>query len=153
MKLQALKNSALLAMAGLAFAFAGCEKKSDEAANQANRADRDKNRVRTVSDEMPPPAVKDLKTCGGDQAAACTENEFCQYPLGSCGTGAAAIGNCMKKPEMCAEVNEPICGCNGKTYANECKAWLEGISVKSKGECPESGTGGTETPKPQPENP
>lgn len=35
----------------------------------------------------------------------------------------------------CAEIWEPVCGTNGKTYSNACKAKIEGAAVASKGAC------------------
>jgi hypothetical protein len=36
---------------------------------------------------------------------------------------------------MCTEQYSPVCGCNDKTYPNECAAAREGISVGSAGAC------------------
>ncbi len=35
----------------------------------------------------------------------------------------------------CAEIWEPVCGVNGKTYSNACKAKIEGVAVASKSAC------------------
>ena len=37
---------------------------------------------------------------------------------------------------MCSSMYRPVCGANGKTYSNNCKAKVAGTTVVSKGRCP-----------------
>ncbi|MBI3308892.1 MAG: hypothetical protein HYZ79_05925 [Candidatus Melainabacteria bacterium] len=41
-----------------------------------------------------------------------------------------------KRPDVCAEVFNPVCGCNGVTYGNKCEALKAGLRGFKKGECP-----------------
>ena len=67
--------------------------------------------------------------------AACTgANEYCHMDEGKCSV-ADASGTCMKKPEACPEMSAPVCGCDGTTYDNACKASMAGVSVKAQGAC------------------
>jgi hypothetical protein len=72
------------------------------------------------------PAGKDCKGNG-----QCRTKQYCAKTAGDCkGTGA-----CKARPEVCTEIFKPVCGCNGKTYSNECFAAMAGVNVASEGAC------------------
>ena len=67
----------------------------------------------------------------------CRSGEYCEF--GSTGSHlcdwADATGVCTPRPQVCPEISQPVCGCNGKTYGNECEANAAGIDVVSDGAC------------------
>jgi hypothetical protein len=73
--------------------------------------------------------------CGGLQGLPCNEGLYCNISDGSCGA-ADQTGTCQPVPDVCAEVIDPVCGCNDLTYNNACEAAKAGVSVLSAGECP-----------------
>lgn len=75
------------------------------------------------------------KVCGGGSGNDCKSHLFCEYPEGSCGLDAQA-GICRSTSVACTNKNEPVCGCDGVNYQNECKAQKAGTSVASSGACP-----------------
>jgi hypothetical protein len=57
--------------------------------------------------------------------------EFCQKATGDC----AGAGVCTPAPQLCLDVWDPVCGCDGNIYSNTCYANRVGVNVASDGEC------------------
>jgi hypothetical protein len=83
------------------------------------------------------------RTCGGLAGVTCATNEFCDLLAGSCNL-SDATGTCVLSVGVgCIASVQPVCGCNGKTYNNDCERQVAGVSKKSDGACPTDDAGAT----------
>ena len=91
------------------------------------------------ADASPSRALSEVRNfaggvCGGIQGIPCeTADEFCKLNVGECCCDFQGI--CTVIPDFCTLVFDPVCGCDGKTYSNECFADMAGVSVNHLGEC------------------
>jgi hypothetical protein len=72
--------------------------------------------------------------CGGPRSLTCRKTEYCLTPANTC-PGSDQLGVCRARPQICPNVVIPVCGCDGKTYANACEAARAGASVAHQGAC------------------
>ncbi len=63
----------------------------------------------------------------------CGAGEYCEKAVGDCD----GEGVCIPLPVngACPGVWDPVCGCNGVTYSNNCIATMAGVSIDYYGEC------------------
>lgn len=67
--------------------------------------------------------------------ADCGEGSYCQFEPGTCPQEGAAKGSCVASPESCTQQEDPVCGCDNKTYGNDCMRQMAGVSLKAPGAC------------------
>jgi hypothetical protein len=74
------------------------------------------------------------ETCGGIIGISCNKGLFCQNAPGQCKV-ADAQGKCEVIPKLCPKIFLPVCGCNGKTYPNDCERQRARAQLDHEGAC------------------
>ena len=95
-------------------------------------------------EDMPMDSVllEEGAVCGETTPGACEEGTFCKMPQGAClHVFPPPSGRCTPIPEACSTELEPVCGCDGVTYGNACRAHQSGQSVAGEGFCAPAGKG------------
>lgn len=71
---------------------------------------------------------QELSRCWSDRD--CSANQFCEFDI--C---LSETGKCIEIPEICPVLIELVCGCDGKTYANDCERKSARVSKEHDGAC------------------
>ena len=79
-------------------------------------------------------AVGPGKQCGGIGGIQCDTGLFCQKKPGTCQV-IDASGICTRVPQICPKHILPVCGCDNKTYNNDCERQQAMVSLAHKGKC------------------
>jgi hypothetical protein len=73
------------------------------------------------------------ESCGGVTGAQCAEGLWCDPLPGLC--GAPLRGKCVSVPQACTMEYKPVCGCNGKSIANDCVRRAAKVGLLHPGSC------------------
>ncbi len=63
----------------------------------------------------------------------CSDGQYCNKDTAT--QGCRGVGTCVAKPELCPQVVNYVCGCDGETYTNSCFSSGAGVNILSEGKC------------------
>ena len=87
-----------------------------------------------VHDLSPPHhALRKGVVCAGIAGLPCPEGSYCRLEVGTCCCDFQGV--CAPVPDACADVFDPVCGCDRQTYANACLAAQARVSLDHVGSC------------------
>ncbi len=73
----------------------------------------------------------------------CARGDLCLKEASDC----EGRGRCARRPNVCPRILDPVCGCDQRTYANECLARAAGVSVLRPGDCEDSCSEAVDCPR------
>ena len=79
-------------------------------------------------------AAKVGEKCDNFAGGRCGRGLWCDRDPGQCGL-ADRQGTCVKVRQLCFQLYRPVCGCNGKTYSNDCHRIRAKVAKKHDGKC------------------
>ena len=93
--------------------------------------------------------IDEARTCGGVDNKQCAIGQYCEYPETLCtasscpsathvcdGIKAGGLGICTMLPDSSeCTTADPVCGCDGVTYKDECTRKAANVALAYKGAC------------------
>jgi hypothetical protein len=83
-----------------------------------------------------PAAAREGERCAvrpGFAGGGCGPGLWCEPRAGQCARRSA--GTCVRVPQVCTMIYQPVCGCDGRTHGNDCERRARQVGKLRDGPC------------------